>query len=237
MELGKIAEISFRIIFISITMILLETNISCASFQGIRYGDVRINEIYPDNEPYEWVELINMTGKEVVIKDYYLSDGDNLYKIEENITIQPHQKLAITAPGADGKWPEYDSQEASDKTWGFKKSKQEAAILLGPQGQKAVDFILPPSPRQNLKYQSFGRYPDGSDSLHVFSKETQNGSNDEGEEYYTPPKPSFTDSLKDLLETSIGKILALVGFLGNIAAVLGLYSIFRSYHRKIFAKK
>jgi len=212
-----------KAIFISVAIFFLVTNIRFAFSEELKFGEIKINEIYPDNDPHEWVELINMARDEVNINGYFLSDGDNLFKIEREKPLKPMEIILIVAPGSDGKWPKY--QEPNNKNWGISKKKQEAVMILDPQKQMIVDFMFKPEKKDN--FISFGRYPDGNDDLHFFSKPTKGDSNKMGKEYHSPPKLSFFDSFKQLLQTTGGIIFTVGSGLGWLGSAVGGIMLFR----------
>lgn len=212
--------------------------------QVIDYHDLKINEVYPGNEPCEWIELINTSRRTVDAQGIYISDGDNLFKITRPAPIKPGERFLIEAPLPNGKWPNIEKAgcptwpdappqcaswslnlpDSDDCDWGFKKGSFEAVIILGPQ-KEPVDFIFKPG--ISGEYKSFGRYPDGYDIFHLFDEPTKGNENREGKEF-ARLEPTFYD----FISTTWGLILATGGAAGSLIT-LGTITmfIFRFFRR------
>ncbi|MEE9260225.1 MAG: lamin tail domain-containing protein [Candidatus Scalindua sediminis] len=220
--------LNIRILFILMATFLLETGI-CYGLDKteIESGDVKINEIHPDqkdpDEKREWVELINMSKYKLNINGCFLSDGDNFFKIERNKPLEPGEIIVIEATGDDGKW-RLEKPEIHKKTWGFKKKKFEAVILFGPQKQVIIDFFF--KPKLKPVYKTLGRYPDGSNGLYYFKEPTKDDWNKEGTKYYDSPPPTLWERMGSLFSVLEGKFIIIGSILGSGFSIYSLIKIF-----------
>ncbi len=124
-------------------------------------------------EKADWIELYNAGSTTIDLSGYHLSDRENnpdKWAFPSGTTLGPGQYLLVFADGHD---------EFSGGTYhtNFKLTQttgNDQVVLANPQGNiLEVHYFNPP----NLKDQSYGRSPDGSNNWKVFPTPTPNAAN------------------------------------------------------------
>ena len=138
------------------------------------YAQVRINEIVSlntstladhQNDYPDWIELYNTSSDSLALADYYLSDDkDNYYKWQlPNSYIQAYEYMVVFASGQD-----------LENHTNFKISSQGESLYLSN-----INGTLDSLPAiKLLENQSFGRFPDGAESMGKLYTPTPQSSND-----------------------------------------------------------
>lgn len=139
--------------------------ITFVSFKAMAQYDIFINEFMSSNgstiadkdgDFEDWVEIYNASANDVDITGFYLSDrlSNTLRWQFPTQTIEAGGYLLVFASGKDLKGEELHTN--------FKISSSGEPLILSDALGNRVDFIGPVSvPRDN----SYGRYPDGSESF------------------------------------------------------------------------
>jgi len=123
-------------------------------------------DIFGDAE--DWIELYNAGTSPVFLRNFFLSDNvNNPTKSRLGIAVlEPDSFLIVFASGKELFYPELHTN--------FKISSQgEDILLVAPTGE-ILDQFPPVSIPTDV---SFGRYPNASSSLHLFSEPTPGAPN------------------------------------------------------------
>ncbi len=135
---------------------------------------VRINEVSSKNDIYisdymkksDWLELFNTTDKDIDVKGMYLSDNrKNLKKYQ----IEGFDSISTIIPAHGYKVVWCDGRQGiSELHAPFKLGNDdgEFVCIMADDGSW-TDSLVYDSQR---RWQSFGRYPDGSDNLSLFDR-------------------------------------------------------------------
>ena len=114
----------------------------------------------PQEEFEDWIELLNVSEEVVNLSGMYLSDSPtNLkkWKIPEGVTLDPGGFLII--------WADEDGGDEPGLHANFRLSRNGESILLvdsDERGNSLVDEVTFSEQQTDISY---GRYPDGGDSL------------------------------------------------------------------------
>lgn len=135
---------------------------SCEKTKDQPVGDVVINEIMSVNsftvadqngEFDDWIELFNLTDKNLDISGYYLSD-----KINNPLKWQIPSGTSINGNGYLIIWADEDSTQIGLHS-NFKLSSDGEAVILSRSDGRKLDEII--FPAQTLE-QSYSRFPNGT---------------------------------------------------------------------------
>jgi len=141
-------------------------------FASVVNGTLYVNEVLADNENgiqdendqnEDWLELYNDSDMEVDLTGYFLTDDEdalNEWAIPDGTTIEPFGFLLF--------WCDDDEDEGPLHT-NFKLSKDGETVYLVFGADEIVSSLEFPEIDEDLSY---GRVPDGSSLLQVFSNPT-----------------------------------------------------------------
>lgn len=142
---------------------------------------IRVNEVSSKNDIYindymnksDWLELYNMTDKEVDITGMYLSDDRNNPE-KYRISADGDASSVIPAYGYKVVWCD-GRNGISELHTPFKlgNSDGEYISLTAGDGSWTDSLVY----RAQKRWQTFGRYPDGSDNVALFNRITIGQSN------------------------------------------------------------
>jgi hypothetical protein len=106
----------------------------------------------------DWVELYNLTDREVDLEGYYLGDSSKRplgARLPEGTVIAAHGYLLLFAKGlADG-----------GRDLGFRLHDGESVVLSSPAGTWLDQLWIKPSPTGGKQVGSWARIPDGTGPL------------------------------------------------------------------------
>lgn len=145
---------------------------------------VVVNEIDPEGEPADWVELANPTGQEVDISDWTAVDGDPAHA-----PVTFPEGTVIPAGGyyafyTDGK------SNTPDGTKGFGLGKSDDTVTIADADGKTVDThtYTGPAALPTDRATSIGRIPDMRGEFAVTGEKTRGAAN----VAYVPEEPAAT---------------------------------------------
>ena len=148
-------------------------------FPSITNAQVVINEISPGTSP-EWVELYKIDEGEVNL------DGCTLYlhDKEKNAETADKQKTELAGP-----FSEDGNEKYMQITWGSSRlhNDGDTVILVCPWGQSQVSY------GSDVDDKTYGRSPDGGDTLNILESSTP-GQPNSGFKQTPTPSPSPTPS-------------------------------------------
>ena len=132
---------------------------------------IRINEISASNEifindsfkKHDWIELYNTTSEPYNASGMYLTDNiskPHKYAIPYGTMIPANGYLVIWC----------DNESGTQLHANFKLGNKETSAIYLTAADDSWTDTLTYSPHQG--YQSFGRYPDGDNTLYTFSRPT-----------------------------------------------------------------
>lgn len=132
---------------------------------------IRINEISASNEifindsfkKHDWIELYNTTSEPYNASGMYLTDNiskPHKYTIPYGTMIPANGYLVIWC----------DNESGTQLHANFKLGNKETSAIYLTAADDSWTDTLTYSPHQG--YQSFGRYPDGDNTLYTFSRPT-----------------------------------------------------------------
>ena len=136
--------------------------------QAVDYSFIKLNEINSKGDPFDWVELINLSDQEIDLQGCMLSDRldePNRFILPEGVESQiPAQGFLLLLV-------------ATDAT-GFALGNEEGVYLSNPQGE-LIDSIEY-GPEMSLAGTTYGRFPDGTGDWEVLYAETPSAPNSQG---------------------------------------------------------
>ena len=137
------------------------------SSRDVNYTAIKLNEIVPRGEPFDWVEVFNSSDEEVDLSGCGLSDDPTdlaRYILPQGAeSLVPPQGFAVFALSAD--------------TTGFALGGDELVVLSTPTGEQIdlVDYDQDSAPAGT----SYGRIPDGSGEWRTLYEPTPAAANSE----------------------------------------------------------
>lgn len=172
-----------------------------ANIQGDTYDytALRINEINARNEPYDWVEFVNLSDDMINLGGCFLSDDPtvpmkSLISNAMELTIPPRSYLVIAL---------------TDQTFGFKLGKEDHILITSPQGDVIDQF----SYRQGeaIEGEVFARIPDGDGELTPSNVPTPSESNNPSQypeieaidDYFTQSQSDLMNSDPSAIEPQV----------------------------------
>ena len=144
----------------SVTIELDETTSTVSSWTAIR-----INEVSARNEPYDWVELINLGDQPLDLAGGFLSDD---LSVPMKSMLTPEMKLIIAPRG-------FLVIRITDETLGFKLGKADSLLLTNPEGE--VIDQLTYAEGELVEGEVFARIPDGIGEMQRSTVQTPNERN------------------------------------------------------------
>lgn len=142
----------------------------------VRRSGLYINEISADNATYvdekykyeDWVEIYNSSNEPIDLSEYYFSNDKNELSLF-HFPNENKEKTLIPANGYGIIWCSKNPERGPLHT-SFKLPKDGGSIYLSKENTDGtialVDSICYPAHDQSV---SFGRYPDGTETLVTFS--------------------------------------------------------------------
>lgn len=139
---------------------------------------VRINELSASNGVYineyfkrnDWIELYNTTGEEVSIAGLYISNNleePQLYQLPDS----PEDQVVIPPYGYRILWAD-KLEDNTQLHLPFKLPAEGGKILLSAYADNGTDLLWCDSMTYvpHTSTNTFGRYPDGTDSIYIFNR-------------------------------------------------------------------
>ena len=129
------------------------------------YSQIRLNEIAPKGNPFDWVELINLSNQRINLAECFLSDDpDDLMKYELPTGVESQ----VPAQG-------FVLMILNDDSTGFALGSAEGVYVSDPNGM-IIDQIEYTS-EQAIENTTLGRLPDGTGEWQILYTETPNAPN------------------------------------------------------------